>query len=165
MEYISFLTRKLQKLFTITEYNKLQFLPTLHELPLNTKVIKEFLKSPKIKRKILNYISNFEKFLPYLIPHKRLKKYLFCTITKKKISKNKITLKNHINSKKFRKKIFKREKTKKNRRGKILKSMKFLMRELKKEGGEKEKSFCEQLLKKEKLLRKFRFIYFRPLKK
>lgn len=43
MEYISFLSHKLQKLFYLTEYNKLGFLPTGHELPFNQKLIKDYL--------------------------------------------------------------------------------------------------------------------------
>merc|ERR1712153_292437 len=81
---------------------------TKHELPATLVALEQHWTGRSYRRALAQDKSvdnplgyNFEQHAPHVIPHKHMKKHLWCLLTKKPIEKSVRAITNHVNSKKF----------------------------------------------------------------
>lgn len=103
------------KHLSLTANNKIKCSITGHEMPANYKVVNDYLQSKKLLKAKEWYAVDYSKYLPYIIPHKRDPKKLFCKLTTQKLNKIPHEIEKHIAGKKFQrlKKEFEENKDKK----------------------------------------------------
>jgi len=83
--------------------NKVKCLSTGHEMPASLEGVKAYVNGKSYKKKRDWYSFDFEQFQPYIIPHKKLKKHIFCTLTGVTMPKIPEKVKAHVASKRFTK--------------------------------------------------------------
>jgi len=83
--------------------NKVKCLSTGHEMPASLEGVKAYVNGKKYKKLRDWYSFDFEQFQPYIIPHKKLKKHIFCTLTGVTMPKIPEKVKAHVASKRFTK--------------------------------------------------------------
>lgn len=74
---------------------------TGHELPLKPDAIQSHVKGKKFKKSLEWYNYDYSEFLPYIVPHKRDPKKLFCLLTRQELNKVPEEVKKHIQGKRF----------------------------------------------------------------
>merc|ERR1719356_90831 len=70
-------------------------------MPTRLHLVNEYLNSKGYKKKDW-YTVDFSKFEPYLIPHRTLKKHLFCTLTSTTVPMNPAKVEVHMGSNRFK---------------------------------------------------------------
>lgn len=87
-----------------TEYgDKIKCNLTQHEMKPDVDIVKEFLRSPKLKRALAGWYQDdwVEKYAPEIIQHKHNPKMLYCTVTKVSLNKIPDEVNAHVNGKKY----------------------------------------------------------------
>lgn len=107
---------------TVLENGKLQFTETGMEFPpdANTTTLNAYAGGRAYRRaiaKAVNDAYDFSVHLPYIVPHKfrNERHFLFCTLTQKTIPRSKETVLNHVEGKRFKRRLAEAEKAKSER--------------------------------------------------
>jgi len=82
---------------------------TKHELPAKLGALEDHWSGRSYRRALAQDKSvenpggyDFEQHLPHIVPHRQMKKHLWCYLTKKPIEKSVRAITNHVNSKRFK---------------------------------------------------------------
>mmetsp|Transcript_55840 Transcript_55840/g.130672 ORF Transcript_55840/g.130672 Transcript_55840/m.130672 type:complete len:242 (+) Transcript_55840:44-769(+) len=70
---------------------------TGHEMPARVAALQEFLKGPKFRKRAC-YATDFSKYEPDIVPHKDMKKHLYCRLTGNILPRDPKKVEVHINS-------------------------------------------------------------------
>lgn len=81
--------------------NKILCSVTAHELPALAHEVLAHINGKKFKRQLEWYSYDFSEFLPYVVPHKKSYKLLYCKLTKQSLNKIPNEIKKHANGKRF----------------------------------------------------------------
>mmetsp|Transcript_5423 Transcript_5423/g.7621 ORF Transcript_5423/g.7621 Transcript_5423/m.7621 type:complete len:241 (-) Transcript_5423:45-767(-) len=88
--------------FELLESGKIRSKTTKHEMPARLDVIEQYANSAKYKKALEWYQHDFNQYQPWIIPHKRHPKRLFCTLTRRDINKIPAEVQAHVNGKKYK---------------------------------------------------------------
>lgn len=97
---------------------------TNHEFPLKREDFENYLISKSYLKGLENDFD-FGRYEEFITNHKRMKKFLFCKITKKMMPRKRSCFVKHVNGKNFRKHLRKMEKLKQKKGSKIWKKMRY----------------------------------------
>lgn len=86
---------------SITSNNRIVCALTGHEMPCDVRVVEAYLRSHKFKKMNEWYFKDYSEYLPWIIPHKRDVKKLYCTLTKTALNKIPQEIEKHVKGRKF----------------------------------------------------------------
>jgi hypothetical protein len=89
------------RFLTLLPTNKILCAVTQHEMPPNAACIFAHVNGKKFKRCFEWYSHDFSQYEPYIVPHKKDSKKLFCTLTRLQLNKIPDEIKKHCEGKKF----------------------------------------------------------------
>lgn len=69
------------------EHGKIHCSVTNHDIPLNIEAIKAHLCSKKFIKMSKSVNFDFDSYDPYIVPHKRDGRYMYCVLTKRELIK------------------------------------------------------------------------------
>merc|ERR1712224_1087104 len=75
---------------------------TNHDMPASMEEVKKYVEGKNYMKRQKWYSQDFSQFLPDIVPHKTLKKHLFCTLTRVTIPMQPEKVQNHMNGGKFK---------------------------------------------------------------
>lgn len=74
---------------------------TQHEMPARLEVVQQHLRSKRFLRARDWYSADFTKYEPRIVPHRRDKKKLFCTVTRQTLNRIPTEVERHVNGKRY----------------------------------------------------------------
>lgn len=95
--------------FVISHRDHLDFTPagkivctlTQHEMPARMEVVQQHLRSKRFQRARDWYSADFTKYEPRIVPHRRDKKKLFCTVTRQMLNRIPAEVERHVAGKRY----------------------------------------------------------------
>merc|ERR1719437_262054 len=71
-------------------------------MPTRLHIVTEYINSKGYKKAKEWYTVDFSKFEPHIVPHRTMKKHLYCTLTSTTIPKNPAKVEAHMGSNRFK---------------------------------------------------------------
>mmetsp|Transcript_12210 Transcript_12210/g.28459 ORF Transcript_12210/g.28459 Transcript_12210/m.28459 type:complete len:272 (+) Transcript_12210:47-862(+) len=81
--------------------SKVRCKATGHEMPARLAAVQEFMKGPKFRKREM-YATDFSKYEPDIVPHKDMKKHLYCRLTGTILPRDPKKVEAHINSARYK---------------------------------------------------------------
>ena len=81
--------------------NKIRCKVTQHELPPRADAVTQHLQGQKFKKALEWYTRDYSEYLPYIVPHRKDPRKLFCVLTKQPLNKIPAEVKKHVSGKRF----------------------------------------------------------------
>mmetsp|Transcript_56464 Transcript_56464/g.104547 ORF Transcript_56464/g.104547 Transcript_56464/m.104547 type:complete len:253 (-) Transcript_56464:148-906(-) len=95
--------------------SKVRCKATGHEMPARLVALQEFMKGPKFRKREC-YATDFSKYEPDIVPHKDMKKHLYCRLTGNILPRDPKKVEAHINSARWKELHQERQEAEKERR-------------------------------------------------